>query len=93
MKQLPFGKARLDHTPATTIPKDHIFFMGDNWDGSGDSRDIDQLGLVHKNYLLGPALCTFFSVNHEGISLFKPWTWLKIPFKIRFSRCICRPLS
>jgi len=93
MKQMPFGRAYLDNTPEITVPKDHIFFMGDNWDGSADSRDIDHLGLVHKRYLLGPAFCTFFSVDHEDISLFKPWTWLKIPFKIRWSRCFYRALS
>ena len=93
MKQQPFGQAYLDNTPPVKVPEDHIFFMGDNWDGSADSREIDRLGVVHKDYLLGPALFIFFSINHEGVSMFKPWTWLKIPFGIRFSRCIYKGLN
>jgi signal peptidase I len=86
-----FGTADLDDTPLTTVPEDHFFVMGDNWNRSADSRGL--LGNVPKSHLLGPALFTFFSIDHEKIKLFKPWTWLLIPFKIRINRSFYMPLS
>lgn len=86
LKQYPFGEARLDNTPILKVPEESVFLMGDNWDGSGDSRAMEQLGFVHKNYFVGPALFIFLSLDHQDIYWWKPWTWLMIPFKIRYGR-------
>lgn len=86
LKQEPFGQGGLDTMPPIRIEPDHVFCMGDNWDGSDDSRHLDKLGPVSKKYFLGPALFVWFSLDHQDISLMKPWTWLLLPFKIRFSR-------
>lgn len=92
-KKDSFGKNIVDNTPEYTVPEDHVFCMGDNWDGSSDSRFMNGVGYVHKNYFLGPALFVFLSVDPEYIDLFKPWTWLNIPFKIRYSRCLFHKIS
>lgn len=87
LKQLPFGEGRYDDTPPLIVPESHVLCMGDNWDGSEDSRG-DDLGFVSKEYFLGPALFVFFSLDHENIYWYKPWTWVMIPLKIRYHRCI-----
>lgn len=86
LKQLPFGEAELDHMDRVTVPEGHVFCMGDNWDGSSDSRG--HLGFIAEKYFLGPALGIFFSINHEKVFLYKPWTWFLLPFNIRFNRCL-----
>ncbi len=88
LKQTPFGLSVGDNTAAYTVPENHVFCMGDNWDGSGDSRFMSELGFVSRDYFLGPALFVFFSLDHENIYWYKPWTWLMIPLKIRYHRCI-----
>ncbi len=87
LKQYEFGEPDSDNTPEYQIPSDHFFVIGDNPDGSGDSREMGRLGFIHKDYLLGRPLFTYLSINHEDISWSKPWTWLLLPFKIRLSRC------
>lgn len=86
LKQHPFGESRLDNTPPITVPEGSVFCMGDNWDGSDDSRNLDKLGCVPKEFFVAKALFVLASVDVEKISLFKPWTWLYLPFKIRFGR-------
>jgi|LauGreDrversion4_2_1035121.scaffolds.fasta_scaffold43230_3 signal peptidase I len=86
-KQHEFGQPDLDNGPEYQIPPDHFFVIGDNPDGSGDSREMWRLGFIHKDYLLGRPLFTYLSINHEDIYWSKPWTWLLLPFKIRLSRC------
>jgi signal peptidase I len=86
LKQDPFGQGKLDNTPPIKVPEGSVFCMGDNWDGSDDSRNLDKLGCVSKEFFVGKALFVLVSVDIEKISLFKPWTWIYIPFKIRFNR-------
>lgn len=62
-----------DNTPLITIPPDYFFFMGDNRDNSQDSR-FQQVGLVHKDNIIGKAQFIFYSNN--GISPFLAfWNW------------------
>ena len=46
-----------------TVPEDSIFVMGDNRNGSTDSR-YAELGMVDNSYVLGRALCVAFPFGH-----------------------------
>lgn len=58
-----------DNTGIFEVPPDHLFFMGDNRDGSADSRanvtpdDPEESGpgMVHMNYVIGRADMVMFS--------------------------------
>jgi len=88
LKQKPFGQGHDDNTPKYYVPDQHFFVLGDNPDGSGDSREMNSLGFVHQKYLLGRPLFTYLSINPDGVSWTQPWTWLKLPFRIRWNRCL-----
>ncbi len=88
LKQEPFGVGDVDNTPPIYVKKGHYCFVGDNRDGSTDTRDPEGMGLVNENLLEAKALFVWLSLNHDEIYLFKPWTWLKIPFKIRYTQCL-----
>jgi len=51
----------LDQTAPITIPEGFLFAMGDNRDGSGDSRDPIALGLIPTQNLMGRADRMMFS--------------------------------
>lgn len=71
--------------PRTTevyrVPDGHLFMMGDNRDGSNDSRSLDSVGYVPLENLVGRAELLFFSI--QDASIFEFWNW---PTSIRFGR-------
>lgn len=69
LKHAPFGQGALDNTQEFIVPTGHYFFMGDNRDHSGDSRLLETLGYVPKEFLIGPAKVIFFSTEAKWYEL------------------------
>ncbi len=55
-------RERLDSTATFVVPPSHYFMMGDNRDGSSDSRVLYDMGYVHEKYIVGEADITTFSL-------------------------------
>ncbi|WP_262692414.1 signal peptidase I [Kordiimonas aestuarii] len=51
-----------DTTALFVVPQGHYFMMGDNRDGSADSRELGNMGFVKHAYLVGQADVTTFSL-------------------------------
>lgn len=73
LKMAEFGRGQFDNTVEYTIPADHFFFMGDNRDHSNDSRDEKTLGIVHRDFVIGPAIGLFFSTSAKW---YEPLKWV-----------------
>ncbi len=73
-----------DNTEEFTVPAGHYFAMGDNRDGSQDSRFQRAVGYVPAENLIGRAEFLFFSLDHT-VRWFEPWKW---PFAIRYGRLL-----
>lgn len=82
IKQVPFGEARMDNTPVYKVPEGHFFMMGDNRDGSNDSRMQEVVGYIPLENFVGRASFIFFSTGGH-IALWEIWKW---PFTAHYSR-------
>ncbi|HEX9648665.1 MAG TPA: signal peptidase I [Alphaproteobacteria bacterium] len=76
----PYGP--LDNTDVYVVPADHYFAMGDNRDGSSDSRILSNVGYVPAENLVGRAEILFFSTDGTA-HFWEVWKW---PFATRFWR-------
>ncbi len=70
----------LDNTPVYTVPKGHVFAMGDNRDQSKDSRFLREVGFIPMKNLVGRAKIIFFSIDG---SVWQFWKW---PSTVRLKR-------
>jgi signal peptidase I len=71
-----------DNTTEFLVPANHIFAMGDNRDNSLDSREMNAVGFVPVENLVGRAEMIFFSVDGSA-AWWEVWDW---PFAIRWNR-------
>jgi len=83
-KEKPFGLGPLDDTERFVVPEGHFFMMGDNRDGSDDSRDMGKLGFVPSEYLVGRAELLYFSTSARW---WEVWKWLT---RLRYNRLFHR---
>lgn len=82
IKQDDFGKGRYDNTPVYNVPLGHYFMVGDNRDGSNDSRAQQVVGYIPYENLVGRASFIFFSTGGH-IALWEIWKW---PFTAHYNR-------
>jgi signal peptidase I len=74
IKKEPFGQSTYDNTPVYVVPQGHYFMMGDNRDGSNDSRAQGVVGYIPYENLVGRASFIFFSTGGH-IALWEIWKW------------------
>lgn len=82
IKQVPFGAGTYDNTPVYEVPAGHFFMMGDNRDGSNDSRAQGIVGYIPLENFVGRASFIFFSTGGK-IALWEVWKW---PFTAHYDR-------
>lgn len=75
IKQIQFGYAPHDNTPVFIVPEGHYFMMGDNRDGSDDSRGQRKIGFIPYTHIIGTPAFIFFSTGGH-IAIWEFWKWL-----------------
>lgn len=63
LKKFDFGTGSHDNTEEFVVPEGHYFMMGDNRDGSQDSRFLDKVGYIPSASIIGRAELLFFSTE------------------------------
>lgn len=82
LKKEPFGEGRYDNTPVFHVPVGHYFMVGDNRDGSNDSRAQTTVGFIPYDNLIGNAKFVFFATG-DHTAIWEIWKW---PFTAKYSR-------
>ncbi len=74
IKCIPFGEHRVDDTPEYVVPENHFMIIGDNRDGSLDSRYMnDKVSFISYDHLMGKVAFVFFSTSAKW---YEVWKWL-----------------
>jgi signal peptidase I len=76
-----FDDGDADDTEVFIVPPRHYFMMGDNRDGSTDSR-FSEVGYVPFENIVGRAKIIYFSIG-DGVPAWQIWNW---PAALRFHR-------
>ncbi len=95
IKSIPFGEAppfhhdpehSTDNTPEYVVPENHFMIIGDNRDGSLDSRYMNHIvSFISYDHLMGKVAFVFFSTSAKW---YEVWKWFT---SVRFERIMTIP--